>query len=136
MGPGMGSRRIESSDSSVIFMRSRRGAKPGPCLRSLHDATIRSSSLKKIKRSNRQPIIRGAECTHRGRAVGFTSHHNQLPMEALMNKAIKTVLTLTAMLAAGCSEGTVTPRSQSSEATIAGGGSSAALTSEIGRAHV
>jgi hypothetical protein len=54
---------------------------------------------------------------------------NQLPMEALMNKAIKTVLTLTAMLAAGCSEGTVAPRSQSSEANISGGGSSAALTS-------
>src|SRR6476620_4069488 len=50
-------------------------------------------------------------------------------MEALMNKAIKTVLTLTAMLAAGCSEGTVAPRGQSSEATISGGGSSAALTS-------
>lgn len=46
-----------------------------------------------------------------------------------MNKAIKTVLTLTAMLAAGCSEGTVAPSSQSSEANISGGGSSAALTS-------
>jgi hypothetical protein len=56
-------------------------------------------------------------------------HHNQLPMEALMNKATKTVLTLTAMLAAGCNEGTVAPKSQSSDAIIAnGGGPTAALT--------
>jgi hypothetical protein len=50
-------------------------------------------------------------------------------MEALMNKAIKTVLTLTAMLAAGCSDSTVAPRATSIDSTIPGGGATAALTS-------
>ena len=53
----------------------------------------------------------------------------QLPMEALVNKAIKTVLTLTAMLAAGCSDGTVAPKAASIiDSTIPGGGATAALT--------
>jgi hypothetical protein len=46
-----------------------------------------------------------------------------------MNKAIKTVLTLTAMLAAGCTDGTLAPPSDLSPgASIGGGGSRAALT--------
>lgn len=46
-----------------------------------------------------------------------------------MNKAITTVLALTAMLAAGCSDGTVAPRSESSSDTgLIGGGATAALT--------
>lgn len=46
-----------------------------------------------------------------------------------MNKAVKLVLTLTAMLAAGCSDNTVAPKaSSSSDATIPGGGATAALT--------
>jgi hypothetical protein len=49
-------------------------------------------------------------------------------MEALMNKAIKTVLTLTAMLAAGCTDSTVAPKAASGDSTIRGGGSTAALT--------
>jgi hypothetical protein len=49
-------------------------------------------------------------------------------MEALMNKAIKTVLTLTAMLAAGCSDSTVAPKAVSIDSTIPGGGATAALT--------
>lgn len=57
-----------------------------------------------------------------------TMRDYQLPTEALMNKATKIVLTLTAMLAAGCSEGTVAPKSASSDATIPGGGATAALT--------
>jgi hypothetical protein len=56
-------------------------------------------------------------------------HHDQLPMEALMNKAMKTVLMLTAMLAAGCSEGTVAPRADApSDQNITGGGSTASVT--------
>jgi hypothetical protein len=52
-------------------------------------------------------------------------------MEALMNKAIKMVLSLTAMLAAGCSEGTVGPRAPSiKDSTIPGGGATAALTAD------
>jgi hypothetical protein len=49
-------------------------------------------------------------------------------MEALMNKAIKTVLTLTAMLAAGCSDSAVAPKAGLLDSTIPGGGSTAALT--------
>jgi hypothetical protein len=49
-------------------------------------------------------------------------------MEALMNKVRTTVLALTAMLAAGCNEGTMAPRSQSSQAPEVGGGFSASLT--------
>ncbi|HEY4305323.1 MAG TPA: hypothetical protein VGM82_12680 [Gemmatimonadaceae bacterium] len=45
-----------------------------------------------------------------------------------MNKAIKTVLMLTAMLAAGCSESTVAPKSATLDSTIPGGGATAALT--------
>lgn len=45
-----------------------------------------------------------------------------------MNKATQTVLTLTAMLAAGCSDSTVAPKAGSVDATIRGGGSTAALT--------
>lgn len=46
-----------------------------------------------------------------------------------MNKAIKTVLSLTAMLAAGCSDGTVAPKASSFvDSTIPGGGATAALT--------
>ncbi len=46
-----------------------------------------------------------------------------------MNKAITTVLALTAMLAAGCSDNTVAPRSESSSDTgLIGGGATAALT--------
>jgi hypothetical protein len=49
-------------------------------------------------------------------------------MEALVNKAIKTVLTLTAMLAAGCSDNTVAPKAAPVDSTIPGGGATAALT--------
>jgi hypothetical protein len=52
----------------------------------------------------------------------------QLPTEALMNNAVKTVLTLTAMLAAGCSDSTVAPKAGQVDSTIRGGGSTAALT--------
>jgi hypothetical protein len=46
-----------------------------------------------------------------------------------MNKAIKTVLSLTAMLAAGCSDSTVAPKASSIvDSTIPGGGATAALT--------
>jgi len=45
-----------------------------------------------------------------------------------MNKAIKTVLSLTAMLAAGCSDNTVAPKTASIDSTIPGGGATAALT--------
>jgi hypothetical protein len=52
-----------------------------------------------------------------------------MPMEALMNKVLKTVLTLTAMLAAGCSDSTVAPKAPSMvDSTIPGGGATAALT--------
>jgi hypothetical protein len=55
-------------------------------------------------------------------------------MEALMNKAMKMVLTLTAMLAAGCQDSAVAPRSPQVEApTVVGGGISAALTSDTAR---
>jgi hypothetical protein len=48
-------------------------------------------------------------------------------MEALMNKGL--VLMLTAMLAAGCSDGSLAPTAASnSDATIEGGGATAALT--------
>jgi hypothetical protein len=49
-------------------------------------------------------------------------------MEALMNKGIQTVLTLTAMLAAGCTDSTVAPKAASIDSTIPGGGATAALT--------
>src|SRR5437764_4526430 len=55
-------------------------------------------------------------------------HHYQLPMEALMNKVLTTVLTLTAMLAAGCSDGTVAPKSQASNAPAMNGGFSGSLS--------
>jgi len=46
-----------------------------------------------------------------------------------MNKVIKTVLSLTAMLAAGCSESTVAPKALPIiDSTIPGGGATAALT--------
>lgn len=45
-----------------------------------------------------------------------------------MNRVMKTVLTLTAMLAAGCSDGTVAPKSEAPGANVSGGGSNAALT--------
>jgi hypothetical protein len=45
-----------------------------------------------------------------------------------MNRVLKTVLTLTAMLAAGCSDGTVAPKSDAVDSNVSGGGSSAALT--------
>jgi hypothetical protein len=45
-----------------------------------------------------------------------------------MNRVMKTVLTLTAMLAAGCSDGTMAPKSAAPEANVSGGGSTAALT--------
>jgi len=45
-----------------------------------------------------------------------------------MNRVMKTVLTLTAMLAAGCSDGSMAPTSQAPTANVSGGGSSAALT--------
>jgi hypothetical protein len=45
-----------------------------------------------------------------------------------MNRATQTVLTLTAMLAAGCSDSAVAPKAGSVDATIRGGGSTAALT--------
>jgi hypothetical protein len=50
--------------------------------------------------------------------------HIQKPMEALMNKALKVVFSLTAMLAAGCSDGALTaPKSDGpGEALMAKGG--------------
>lgn len=45
-----------------------------------------------------------------------------------MNKAMKTVLTLTAMLAAGCSDSTVAPKTAATDSTLPGGGSTATLT--------
>ncbi len=45
-----------------------------------------------------------------------------------MNHALKTVLTLTAMLAAGCSDSTVAPQAKPLDSTIPGGGATAALT--------
>jgi hypothetical protein len=48
--------------------------------------------------------------------------HYQLPMEALMNKAMRTVLTLTAMLAAGCQDNAVAPRASAPEPLMVTGG--------------
>jgi hypothetical protein len=45
-----------------------------------------------------------------------------------MNKAWKLVLTLTAMLAAGCGEGAVAPPNQAADTHLIGGGSSASLS--------
>jgi hypothetical protein len=49
-------------------------------------------------------------------------------MEAQLNKITKLLISLTAMLAAGCAENTMAPKASRADATIPGGGATAALT--------
>src|SRR3954452_5919245 len=71
---------------------------------------------------------RSAGCAHDARQR-FQRITLSLPTEALMNSIAKFFLPLTAMLVAGCSDSSVAPKaSASSDVTIQGGGSTAALT--------